>query len=219
MDRRAANPNGVGFISGQTGKTFGEAIGNVRKALEAAGASEALSLTCYVSSLEESHADRAAMAPDFKSVSMVTVQLRREPSPTAAECEAVGRLRTPPSSAPVTLLNPEGLAKSPNYSQIALVNTPKIVFTGLQMSFAGADPKLAFERFGRTLDSLGASYSTVFFMHTYALTQQSMDQVRGTRFQFLDAKRPPASTLLPFEGLPSLDATFGIEAVAVPRAN
>jgi hypothetical protein len=34
------------------------------------------------------------------------------------------------------------------------------------------------------------------------------------RFDFLNKGAPPASTMVPFEGLPSLDASFTVEAVA-----
>ena len=36
---------------------------------------------------------------------------------------------------------------------------------------------------------------------------------------FYSRTHPPASTLLPFEGLPSLDATFGVDVVAVPDSS
>lgn len=214
---KPVNPNGLAFISGQVGTTYKEAMGRLAKAVEAAQASEVLSMTCFVSSLEDTAADRVAGLPAGLSGTPIVVQMRREPSPTAAECEAVVRLKTKPAQA-VVLVSPESLAASlPRYSQIALVAPGKIAFTGLQLCFHDqqADAKLAFERLGRTLESVQVKYSNVFFTHTYALSLQSMDLVRGVRFQFLDQSHPPASTLLPFEGLPSLDASFGIEVVAV----
>jgi enamine deaminase RidA (YjgF/YER057c/UK114 family) len=42
------------------------------------------------------------------------------------------------------------------------------------------------------------------------------EKVRAVRARFYNAETPPASTLLPFEGLPSLDATFGVDVIAVP---
>jgi hypothetical protein len=38
------------------------------------------------------------------------------------------------------------------------------------------------------------------------------------RAGYYSATNPPASTLLPFEGLPSLDASFGVDVVAVTDA-
>ena len=212
VDRRTVNPQGLAFISGQTGNTFREAVAKVSQAVAAAQASETLSMTCFVSSLEDTAADRAAAS---LPVGAIVVQMRREPSPTVAECEAIARLKTAPAEA-VVLLNPEALAKSPNYSQIALVKAQKIVFTGLQIAFHDqqSDARLAFDRLAKTLEPAAVRYSNVFFTHIYALTAQAMDQVRTVRFNYLDKAHPPASTLLPFEGLPSLDASFAIEVVA-----
>ena len=42
-------------------------------------------------------------------------------------------------------------------------------------------------------------------------------KVRAIRFEFYDKSKPPASTLLLFEGLPSLDASFGVDVVALPK--
>jgi enamine deaminase RidA (YjgF/YER057c/UK114 family) len=215
VDRRTVNPQGLAFISGQVGKTLREAVDGVNKAVSAAGAGETLTMTCFVSSLEDAAADRTGIT---MPASAVVVQMRREPSPTAAECEAIARLRSAPAE-PVVLLNPDGLTKSANYSQIALVKAPKLVFTGLQIAFHDqeSDVKLAFDRLARTLETETVKYSNVFYTHTYALTARAMDQVRAVRFNYLDKTRPPASTLLPFEGLPALDASFGIEVVAAAR--
>ena len=219
VDRRTVNPQGLAFISGQVGKTFREAVAGVNSAVAAAGASETLSMTCFVSSLDDTQSDRLATPmPAGLGSAAVIVQMRREPSPTTAECEAIARLKSAPSES-VVMLNPEGLTKSPNYSQIALVKAPKLVFSGMQIAFHDqeADAKLAFDRMAKTLDSVTSKYSNVFFTHTYALTARAMDQVRAVRFNYLDRAHPPASTLLPFEGLPSLDATFGIEVVAASQ--
>jgi enamine deaminase RidA (YjgF/YER057c/UK114 family) len=40
---------------------------------------------------------------------------------------------------------------------------------------------------------------------------------RKVRFEFFDTAKPPASTALVFEGLPSMDASLGIELIAVPQ--
>jgi enamine deaminase RidA (YjgF/YER057c/UK114 family) len=212
VERRPLNPQGLAFISGQAAKTFHDSVASVNKALSAANASDILSMTCFVSSLEETQADRAAASLPSNAI---VVQMRREPSPTAAECEAVARLKVAPAT-PVALLNPEGLTQSPNYAQIALVNAPRVVFTGLQIAFHDQPPdaRLAFDRLAKTLESVSVSYANVFFAHTYALTAQAIELVRGVRFSYLDQAHPPASTLLPFEGLPALDASFAMEVVA-----
>jgi len=54
----------------------------------------------------------------------------------------------------------------------------------------------------------------VFWSGVYPLTRPVADKVRAIRFDFFDRANPPASTLLLFEGLPSLDATVAIEVAA-----
>ena len=52
--------------------------------------------------------------------------------------------------------------------------------------------------------------------HFYLTSMSLVDKLRAIRKNFYSADLPPASTLLPFEGLPSLDASFGFDVVA-PR--
>jgi hypothetical protein len=42
-------------------------------------------------------------------------------------------------------------------------------------------------------------------------------QVRKVRGAFFDGARPPAASLLVFEGLPSMDAGFAVDVVAVKQ--
>ena len=60
-----------------------------------------------------------------------------------------------------------------------------------------------------------ASIKEVAWSSIYPLSQASADEVRKIRFEYYDPSRPPASTLLPFEGLPSMDASFAVDAIAV----
>jgi enamine deaminase RidA (YjgF/YER057c/UK114 family) len=119
----------------------------------------------------------------------------------------------------VTLVNPPALAQNPNYSQIALVSASKIVFTGTQMAFGDQDKdvRLAFDRLRKVLEAQGVSYRDVFWSATYPLTKTMADRVRAIRFDYYDRSHPPASTLLLFEGLPSLDATAAVEVAAVAK--
>ena len=215
IDKRTQNPSGLAFISGQHADSFAKSVANLKAAVASLGlaSEDVLRTTCFVNSWDATQAERQA---NPLSGAALVVQTQRELSPTVAECEAVARLKAEPKS-PVEMRNPDGLAKSPNYSQIAAVNAPRIVFSGLQLAFHldPADAKLAFERLGRTLESQKAGYRDVFFTSTYALHNKAIELVRASRFGFLDKSRPPASTLLPFEGLPSLDASFGIEVIAV----
>jgi hypothetical protein len=57
----------------------------------------------------------------------------------------------------------------------------------------------------------------VAFSSLHALTNPIIAKIRATRFDYYDKAKPPAATLLLYEGLPSMDASFAIELVAVPR--
>jgi enamine deaminase RidA (YjgF/YER057c/UK114 family) len=214
VERKAVNPHGLMFVSGKAGKDYRETMEQVRTAVKAAGGAETdiLRVTCYVNNFDSVQPDRQLTG---STASYTVVQMRREPSPTPAECEAIAKLAAPQAE-PVKLINPPAFTASPNFSQIATVSAPRIVFSGLQLAFQStdADVKLAFDRLGKTLESSGVKYRDVFMTSIYALTQQAIDRAREVRFQYLDKSRPPASTLLPFEGLPSLDATLGLDVVA-----
>jgi enamine deaminase RidA (YjgF/YER057c/UK114 family) len=217
MEKREMNLNGLAFFSGQQTKDVRLSVQQLETAVKAADA-EVLRATCFLASLDDLSAARTALSAAFPSAALNYVQLQRNPAAPLAECEAVGRLNRAPS-APVTFVNPPQLASNPNYSQIALVNAPKIVLTGAQMAFGDqdADIRLAFERLGKAMEPLGATFHDVFWMSTYPLTQAAIDKVRAARFNFLDPAHPPASTLLLFEGLPSLDSNVAMEFIAVAR--
>jgi hypothetical protein len=65
----------------------------------------------------------------------------------------------------------------------------------------------------KALNSVGAKLSDTVMTHMYPLSSAAAECVRKVRFEFYDPKKPPASTLLVFEGLPSLDALLGMEVV------
>jgi enamine deaminase RidA (YjgF/YER057c/UK114 family) len=92
-----------------------------------------------------------------------------------------------------------------------------VVFTGGQLAFGfrEQDARLAFERLGRTLHQAGASFDRLAMSSIYPLTGAIGNLARKVRTEFYDGANPPPSTMLPFEGLPSLDASFAVEVVAV----
>ena len=223
-DKKQVNPKGLAFISGQPAASVEQSLVRVESALRAAGMepSDTLRVTCFLSSIEESHTARTAMAAVFPGAALNFVQMQREPVSPAAECEAVARLRSPANAA-VSFINPPGLSPSgadpsPNYSQVVLVTTPRLVFTSTQLGFGkqDSDVKLAFERLRRALASLNARFDNVAMSNVYLTSGTMGDRVRAVRSGFYNSSKPPASTLLPFEGLPSLDASFGVDVVAVP---
>ena len=219
-EKRVVNPNGLALFSGQQAKSVNPALAQLQTAVREAGVDPkaVLRVTCFLSTLDDLPAAKSGIATVFPGAAADIVQLQRLGVEPLAECEAVGRLRGAPAS-PVVFLNPASLAANPNYTQIVLVNTPKLAFTGTQMAFRDqeSDVKLAFERLGKVLDSVGVTYKEVVWSSVYPLTRTIADKVRAVRGQFYDHTHPPASTFLLFEGLPSLDATVAVEVVAGGR--
>ena len=231
QEKKVVNPNGLAFFSGQQvsmqgkvdnpmqhiGPQMEKSIAGLKHAASSVGIESAamLRITCLVSSLADYPQLSQQLSREFPQAVSTIVQLQRGPVRPVVECEAVGRLPRAPASA-VVLENPKGLTSSQNYSQLALVNAPRIVLTTTQSAFGSEDPdvKLAFDRLKRVLESAKTSYSQVFFASYYPLTNPIVDKIRGLRFQYLDKSRPPASTLILFEGLPSLDASFAMEMAA-----
>ena len=220
VEKKAVNPQGLAFISGQPGRTIGESIEQIQTALRAAGAKNAnvLQTTCFVSSLDNYADLRQAVAAAFPSAAANFVQMQRVPVRTPVECEAVAAVDRPIADR-VEFLNPEGLPKAQNYAQIALIAPGRLVITGTQLGFGPKEPdiRLAFERLRKVLDAQHTTFKDVVYSRIYPVSDDVAERVRTVRFEFFDKDRPPASTLLPFEGLPSLDALFGVEVMALQR--
>ena len=228
VGRREVNPNGLVFVAGQAatlpkpleplGPLAEKALAGLRDAVRGAGSQpgDVVRGTCFLTSLDGLAKIRDVALSEYAEAAWNFVQLQRAPPNSLVECEAVARSRAKIEK-PLEFLNPEGLPKSPNYSQIALVGAPKIAITGTQVAFGyqDADVRLAFGRLDKELVGVGASIKDVAWSSIYPLSYSVADEVKKIRFEFYDAKRPPACTLLPFEGLPSMDASFAIDAVAV----
>ena len=221
-EKRTVNPNGIAFISGQDAGSMTQSLDHLKIALAAAGLepADALRVTCFVSSLDDEKSAQLLLTGNFPDASVNYVQMQREPVAPAAECEAVARLRSMPAQ-PLTFLNPANLPKSPNYSQLVLVASPTLVFTGTQLAFGAeeSDLKLAFERLGKALNSSDARFDGVVMSHFYLTSGRLLTKLRAVRAGFYNATHPPATTLLAFEGLPSLDAQMGLEVVAVAESS
>ncbi len=228
LEKKPVNPVGLAFFSGQVVRAtvdkprpltevFGESLGNLQRASQAAGG-EMLRVTCFVSVLENVPDLQSRMTGAFPKAVQTLVQLQRVTGPSLTECEGVGRLAAAPAT-PVEFVNPEGLTKSPAYTQVVKVNAPKVVFTTTQQSF-GLDPaamRLMMDRLKKVLETSNAAFDGVAMAHIYSLTGPATEAFRAVRGGYYNAKAPPASTLLVFEGLPSNDATIGLDLVAVPR--
>jgi enamine deaminase RidA (YjgF/YER057c/UK114 family) len=226
--KKPTSPHGWAFLSGQQVSSDNadpkitplvqKSLAQLRTVLGAAKLQpgDVERATCLVSSLEDYPQARGAVAAEFPSAAITIVQLQRIHLRGLVECEAVARLKSPPA-APVEFLNPDGLPRATNYSQAALVSAPKLAFTSLRMAFQGQenDIRLAFQRLEKDLQGAKASPKTVVMSNIYPLTRPTQDLVSKLRFEFYDRTKPPASTMVLFEGLPSLDAYFGVEVIAV----
>jgi enamine deaminase RidA (YjgF/YER057c/UK114 family) len=229
VEKKAVNPNGLAFFSGQQvaskdvlekiGPLFRQSLERLRIAqrtvnIEGAGV---LRATCFVSALGDYGEIRQNLAQEFPNAAVTIVQTLRGLSQGLVECEAVGRASSAPAS-PLQAVNPPGLAPSPNYSQVMLMNAPKAVISGAQLAFNSqdSDVRLAFDRLRKGLEQAGGSLANTAVTNYYPLTQSMIEKIRQIRFEFLDKSRPPASTMLPFEGLPSQDASFAMEVITLP---
>ena len=105
------------------------------------------------------------------------------------------------------------------YSKGALIGSDQIILTGTQLAFHSEekDVNLAFQRMAKVLEAAKSSMKHVAFSSLFSLSDGITAKIRAARFNYYDKSRPPASTLLLFEGLPSMDASFAIELVAVPQ--
>lgn len=187
LDRKAVNPQGVAFVNAQPAASVAESIEKIKSLLASGGMepSDALLVTCFVSSLDEQRDAGQAMSSMFHGAALDYVQMQRAPVTPPAACEAVARASKPGSSA-------------------------QVVITGVQLAFGNQDKDLtlAFDRLEKTLAEKGASLDRAVVSHLYvtdgslASRVLALGHAAGTR------------SIIPVEGLPSLDSSFGTDVIA-----
>jgi len=226
--KETENEYGLVYISGQSASAGGpldpvlplvrESLDGLAKAVKGAGSEPAdvMRVSCFLSSLEGYSDVHGLVAAAYPAAALNFVQVQRAPAHALAECEAVARLRWNTGTA-IHMLNPDGLPPLPQFSQVALIGAPQVILTGSQEAFGfqDADARLAFERLERSLKQAGGSLQDTAFASVYPLSGSITEQVRKIRGEFYNRARPPAGTMLPFEGLPSMDAGFAVDIVAV----
>lgn len=226
--RKDVNPHGLAFFSAQAAASDNpldpvaplvrKAIAQLGLAVKDAGAApqNVLRVTCFVSSLADVAATRSLVDAEYPHAALDYVQTLRSPGSALAACEAVARLGSDPAT-PLQFLDPDGLPRESGRASIALVNSAEVVLTGAQVSFGYQlrDTRLAFARLQKELTQAGTSVGKVAFAGYYPLSLDIANQVRQVRAGVFNAEHPPAGTLLLFEGLPSMDAGFAVDAVAV----
>jgi enamine deaminase RidA (YjgF/YER057c/UK114 family) len=226
--KKEVNPHGLAFFSAQTTTSenpldpvaplAAKSLAALRQAVQAAGSepSDVVRVTCFLSSLDNLAATRKLVEAEYPRAALNYMETQRAPARALAACEAVARLRRE-AGARLLLMNPEGLPREPGESQIALVSAPHVVLTGSQVSFGyqEEDARLAFDRLRKSLEQGGVSAGDVAFAHYYPLSAGIAEQVRKVRAKFFDDAHPPAGSLVLFEGLPSMEAGFAVDLVAV----
>lgn len=195
-----------------------KSLEELRAAVKQAGSASAdvVRVTCFLSSLENLAATRKLVEAEYPRASLNYVQTQRAPFQALAACEAVARLRWNTGTR-LRMIAAERAPGEAGVSQAALVAAPRVVLTGTQVSYGyqEADSRLALGRLIKALEQAGVKAGDVAFVHYYPLSYGIANQVRKLRGDFFDSVHPAAGSMLVFEGLPSMDAGFAVDVVAV----
>ena len=225
------NPAGLVFISGQATQgplgaggasaplaPFTEkSVSNLKAALSGLDLApeDVLRVTCFTSSLDEGVKVHGLVAAAFIHAAIDLMQAASMPANSVVECEAVARLKVKPAE-PVFLVNPTGAA----FAQAVVVSTPRMLFTTVAGGSGAGDAAVreAFEGLKGVLASAGSSLDRVFYVYAYPAGAGMLQKYRDLRWDYLDKKRAPASTNLPFDGVADRNAGIGMEVIAAGRS-
>jgi hypothetical protein len=192
-DRKVTHPNGLVFLAGMRGAD----PAGVTAQMKAAGSNSAdmLSVTCFLSALEDEAAARSQLTSAFPSAAINIMAAQRSPAGKFLECE--------------------GTAEASATSRGAVARSGKVVLSGLQMAFGkeASDLHLAFDRLKKALGP-----ASVLAAHYYSMDHRVLEAApEQGRAAF---ERPGlVSTLVDIEGLPSLDASLGMDVIAIAEGN
>lgn len=201
QEKKPGNPAGIAFLAAQQS--------TLQQSLDALkgrpGAGDMLLVTCAAPTLEDPTRSQVAITTAFPRAQYALYQAQRSVSQPQAACEGVARLPLPVEGG--TRFQPGAVA----------VSSPRLIFAGAQLAFRYKedDARLAFQRLEKTLQAAGGTLKQAVSLNAYPLSPQLGELVERIRLEFLDRNRLPAGTSLPYEGLPSMDASFGLEAVTV----
>lgn len=205
--KRTLNPNGLAFFTGETGGSFSEALERLKTSVRAANVTpdHLLTTTCFTSRIEDYNQTRASVQSLFPHTAITIVQAVRDPASDASMCEAIGQLTQAPARGPLVWLQ---------NARATLVNTPQLVFTGMQLSFGSYldDAHEAFVRLQRATSAVDAVAAPV------EINAFSLDAYAGSAIKKNASVPMSTFTVQTVEGLPSIDASAGIEAVLAPNA-
>jgi len=217
------NPQGLVFISGQGASAEKHmpqvlplattAMDNIDKALKAVQleGDDVLTVTCFLSSVQDAEPIRELAAKRYPQAAINNVQIPMGYGRAIAECEAIAR-----GKQPVGFVYPDGLTKSPNFTQVTGVSSKKMIWSGLALSNGCTDASVRqmFQSLEATLAKNGASIKNVAFSYLYPNTVDGTELTRKLRFDFYNKEQAPASTLMPFSGFNDKNACTGVEVAA-----
>ena len=200
--RRTANPHGLAFFAAQSGPSLNQAVSSLKDSVTAAAVAPdaVLTATCFATLSADYESTRGIIQAAFPHANVSLVQPMRDPLNDTSECEAIGQLAEAPTQGPVVLLNGR---------RTSLVAAHQLVFTGLQLSFGSYldDAHEAFARLQRSTTALDPVEAPVQ-VNVFSLDASGASALRKTT-----AVPSSIFTVQTIEGLPSIDATAGLEAV------
>jgi len=203
---RSVNPNGLAFFFNQRGGTLEKALQQFKANTVAAGvpADHLLTCTCFTSHIDNYEEASKSASALFPRAGLNMIQAVRDPMNDTSTCEGVGQLSQAPSAGPVVLME---------FAHVTLVHSQQLIFTGMQLSFGNFldDAQQAFGRLTRAAAALQA-VETPVEVNGYALDPSAAAALRKTI-----SLAPGTFTVGNVEGLPSIDASAGIEAVMAPN--
>jgi len=216
--RKDVNPNGLVFVPAPiaisenpldpVAPLAAKSLEELRANLKAAGgAAEVLRVTCFLSSLDNLAATRKLVEAEYPRAALNFVQTQRAPGRAVGACEVVARA-SGGGGERIRFVPAEGEPKA------VVVNSPKVVLSGSQVSYGyqEADSRLAFERLKRSLEAAGVGRADTAFAQYYSIAGPLSVQVRGLAPGFLGKA---ASSVVLMEGLPSMQAGFAVDVIAV----
>ena len=214
-------PAGLLFIPGQQADNpqlsdnvaplAAKALEQFDAAVTKGGGSNVLRVTCYASSLADSAQVASTIAAKYPGASVALVQPRRAHASSTVECEGVAKLAGPVDRV-AFVKNGEGVVG-------VAVSAPAVALTGTLVAYGYEDrnARQLFERMNKVLEPARTSWKEVAEVRFYPLAPSIVKQITRVRTDFLDPRNPPAISMVPIEGLPSIDASFAMDAIAVVR--
>lgn len=217
------NPQGMVHISGQGASRnehmtriqpiVEETYKNLDTALAAAAVTPAdvMQITCYLSTYTDLPGIQALTEKRYPS-SVNSYLLVPVPATRGfVECEATAR-----ATKIIGYINPEGLSKSPNFTHVVGLHSPRIAWSGLIEAKNCSKQGITemFQRLDASMKKLGAAVDQTAMSYLYPNSEEGTKLTRDIRFDFYRRSHPPASTLITFAGVGDKNACTAVEVSA-----